>query len=80
MHGRSAAVFARQANRQAVAKAQTFQPAVGGVFSVKARWASVGPAASAKKVSDEMLKKLGSLSTQVHAYFFTLQLQYHLRL
>jgi len=65
---RSAAVFARHAKASAAVAAraqQTFQPAAGGVFSVKARWASVGPAASAKKVSDEMLKKLGSLSTQV---------------
>ena len=38
---------------------QTFALAAG------ARFASVGPAASAKKVSDDLLKKLGELSTQV---------------
>jgi hypothetical protein len=61
---RSAATFARQASLPRAAAKQTF-PAAASIFSVKARWASVGPAASAKKVSDEMLKKLGSLSTQV---------------
>lgn len=61
---RSAGVFARQAKLSAVAaKGQTF-PAAGGAFAVKARWASVGPAASAKKISDDLLKKLSSLSTQ----------------
>jgi len=53
-------VFARQAKLPGVAA----KPAAGGVFAVQKRWASVGPAASATKVSDEMLKKLGSLSTQ----------------
>jgi len=60
---RSAAVFARQAKFPGTATQA--QPVAGGVFAVQTRWKSVGPAASAKTVSDEMLKKLGSLSTQV---------------
>ena len=62
--------FARQfkaAGAVSVQAQQTFQPAIGGASSVQARWKSVGPAASAKTVSDAMLKKLSSLSTQVSA-------------
>jgi len=57
---RTAALLSRKARLPAPGSKvqQTFALAAG------ARFASVGPAASAKKVSDDLLKKLGELSTQ----------------
>ncbi|MGB1594544.1 MAG: hypothetical protein ACPIOQ_17445 [Promethearchaeia archaeon] len=61
---RTAALLSRKARLPAPGSKvqQTFALAAG------ARFASVGPAASAKKVSDDLLKKLGELSTQVCLY------------